>query len=320
LKLRRGMRFDIRIGKNLSKINGTSCSTDESSYIKRVNQTLLTHDPLAVATEVQDLYQSMFPAVGRLFVPQAFGWAIDCFTGYFEDYQPVDTRYHDFEHTLQGTLCMARILHGRYCAEANPVLTRHYFELGLLAILLHDTGYLKRRDDTQGTGAKYTAVHVTRSMEFAAKLLAKKKFSEEDIWAVQNMIRCTGVDAVLTAIPFQSALEEVTGLALGAADLVGQMAAEDYVEKLPALYAEFAEAAAAHGNNNPPLFGQFSSEEDLMSKTPLFWKKHVQKKLEREFAGMHHFLNCPYPDGPNFYLERIEANLRKLRDAAVDGQ
>lgn len=277
-----------------------------------MNQTLLTHDPLAVASEVRDLYQSIFPGAGDFFVPQAFGWAIDCFTGYFEDYLPVDTRYHDFEHTLQGTLCMARILHGRHCAGAMPALTQKYFELGLLAILLHDTGYLKKRDDTQGTGAKYTATHVNRSMEFAARLLTRKKFTGEDVWAVQNMIRCTGVDAVLTAIPFQSELEEVTGLALGSADLVGQMAAEDYVEKLPALYAEFAEAAAAAAKGPARFFDAFSSAEDLMSKTPIFWKKHVREKLEREFAGMHHFLNNPYPDGPNFYLSRIEANLQRL--------
>jgi hypothetical protein len=290
---------------------------NESSYIKRVNQTLLTHDPLAVASEVQDLYQSMFPEAGRIFVPQAFGWIIDCFTGYFEDYQPVDTRYHDFEHTLQGTLCMARILYGRHSAGTKPPLTQRYFELGLLAILLHDTGYLKKRDDTQGTGAKYTAVHVTRSMDFAAKLLAKKKFTGDDIWAVQNMIRCTGVDAVLTAIPFQSELEEITGLALGAADLVGQMAAEDYVEKLPALYAEFAEAAGAHPKTETASsYGGFSSAEDLMSKTPVFWKKHVRTKLERDFAGMHHFLNSPYPDGPNFYLNRIEANVQRIARSA----
>ncbi|HEX3625940.1 MAG TPA: hypothetical protein VH280_11000 [Verrucomicrobiae bacterium] len=289
-----------------------ACSTNESSYINGVNQTLLTHDPVAVASEVQDIYHSMFPGAGRLFVPQAFGWIIDCFTGFFEEYQPVDTRYHDFEHTLQGTLCMARILYGRYCAGAKPALTQRYFELGLLAILLHDTGYLKKRDDTEGTGAKYTAVHVNRSMEFAARLLTKKKFSGEDIWAVQNMIRCTGVDAVLTAIPFQSEVEEATGLALGAADLVGQMAAEDYVEKLPALYAEFAEAAEARGKNEPQFFGGFSSADDLMGKTPLFWENHVREKLNRDFGGMHLFLNSPYPDGPNFYLDRIEANLQKL--------
>jgi hypothetical protein len=280
-------------------------------YNNAVNQPLLTHDPTAVAAEVQRLYQDMFPDTDYLFIPQAFGWTIDCFTGYFEDYQPVDTHYHDFEHTLQGTLCMARILHGRYLAAAKPAVTKKFFELGLLAILLHDTGYLKKQDDMQGTGAKYTAIHVGRSIEFAAKLLTPKKFSSEDIRAVQNMIRCTGVDAVLNDIPFQSELERITGFILGSADLIGQMAAEDYVEKLPVLYAEFAEAAA-YCHNNALFIASFSSAEDLMQKTPNFWKKFVLGKLEHEFGGMHHFLNSPYPDGPNFYLDRIEDNIERL--------
>ena len=76
-----------------------------------MNQGPLTHDPAAVAVEVQRLYQRMYPDAGSFFVPQVFGWAIDSFTGYFQDYQPIDTGYHDFEHTLQGTLCMARILY-----------------------------------------------------------------------------------------------------------------------------------------------------------------------------------------------------------------
>ena len=65
------------------------------------------------------------------------------------------------------------------------------------------------------------------------------------------MIRCTGVNAALSVIPFQSEMEKVAGFALGTADLLGQMAAEDYVDKLPILYAEFAEAAALLQGPNP---------------------------------------------------------------------
>jgi hypothetical protein len=269
-----------------------------------------TRDPTAVAGEVQKIYQRMFPGAGVFFVPQVFGWVIDCFTGYFGEYQPVDTRYHDFEHTLQGTLCLARLLYGRHCAEAKPDLSVKYFELGLLAILLHDTGYLKRRDDIQGTGAKYTAIHVGRSAEFAARLLSEKQFTREDITAVQNMIHCTGVDAALDKIPFQNEMEKITGFALGTADLVGQMAAEDYVDKLPVLYDEFAEAEAHSGSS---FVTGFTSAGDLMQKTPMFWKKIVLGKLEHEFGGLYQFLNSPYPHGPNAYLNRIEANVERLK-------
>jgi hypothetical protein len=277
-----------------------------------VHSGLLTRDPTAVASEVQLLYQRMFPGTGYFFVPRAFGWAIDCFTGYFQDYQPIDARYHDFEHTLQGTLCMARMLYGRYRAGVKPVLTENFFELGLLAILLHDTGYLKQWHDTHGTGAKYTATHVARSGEFAAKLLSEKKFNRDEVRAVQNMIRCTGVDAELNSIPFQNDMEKITGFALGAADLIGQMAAEDYVAKLPILYAEFAEAAA-YGKGGASFVSMFSSADDLMQKTPKFWESYVVKKLENDFGGIHHFLKSPYPDGPNLYVDRIEANIRELK-------
>src|SRR5688572_20459455 len=115
-----------------------------------------TKDPAVVELEVQSTYLAMFPRGERYFVPCAFGWAIDSFTGNNPNYQAIDARYHDFEHTMQGTLCMVRLLRGRHQARARPVLTQRMFELGILAILLHDSGYLKKRDDTAGTGAKYT--------------------------------------------------------------------------------------------------------------------------------------------------------------------
>src|SRR6266705_1959297 len=161
---------------------------------------VVTRDPTCVEVEVQAAYLGMFPDGNRLFVQQVFGWAIDCFTGCYRDYQPVDARYHDFEHTLQGTLCMARLLRGRYLAGAQPVLTQRMVQLAFLAILLHDTGYLKKRDDSEGTGAKYTVTHVDRSAEFAAQLLTDKGFAASEIISVQNMIHCTGVDANLKAI------------------------------------------------------------------------------------------------------------------------
>jgi hypothetical protein len=180
-----------------SFLKAVSLQTVQAGTTAMMNQTVSTKDPAAVAREVKATYQSMFPNGNRLFVPGAFSWATECFTGGYADYQAVDTEYHDFEHTLQGALCMVRILHGRWKADVNPPLTQQFFELGLLAILLHDTGYLKKRDDMVGTGAKYTATHVSRSTDFAAGLLAMKGYSTNDIKAVQNMIRCTGVDATL---------------------------------------------------------------------------------------------------------------------------
>jgi hypothetical protein len=271
-----------------------------------------TNDPTAVESHVQSAYLSMFPDGDRLFVSRVFGFAIECFTGHYSDYQAVDARYHDFEHTLQGTLCMARLLQAWQSANGQRPLTERLFQLGILGILLHDTGYLKKRDDLEGTGAKYTTTHVNRSAEFAGRLLSERGFSRTDIAAVQSMIRCTGVNTRLTDIPFPGEQEKTVGYALATADLLGQMAADDYVDKLPILYAEFAEAAHHDGNGGSFVAG-FKSVEDLIRRTPVFWSDFVLPKLERDFRGLYRFLNDPYPDGPNDYVRRIEANMTRIR-------
>jgi len=276
-----------------------------------VKFSLATKDPKVVESHVQADYLALFPYGDLLFVPRVFGLAIECFGGRYADYQAIDAHYHDFEHTLQGTLCMARLLHARHRAGGRPPLTERWFQLGIVGILLHDTGYLKRRDDTEGTGAKYTSTHVHRSAKFAAQLLAGGGFSPADIAAVQNMIRCTGVEAELGGISFSCEEEKTVGHALATADLLGQMAADDYVDKLPILYAEFAEAAR-HDGGHPDFTAQFKGAGDLVHRTPAFWYGFVLPKLDRDFGGLHRYLNEPYPHGPNEYLCRIEANIQRI--------
>jgi hypothetical protein len=272
-----------------------------------------TRDPFSVEGEVQAAYMEMFPHGDHEFIPKIFGWAVSWFRGQYRDYQEIDAHYHDLEHTMQGILCMARLLRARHRLPIEPCLTQRMLELGMLAILTHDTGYLKKRGDNSGTGAKYTLIHVDRSIEFAGELMLAHDFPVEEILAVQNMIRCTGVNVKLESVQFQDALERIVGFALGTADLLGQMAASDYVDKLPVLYSEFAEAARFSADGKMKAGGFFSSAEDLMGKTPLFWENYVRNKLNREFAGVYRFLNYPYPDGPNSYMDRIESNIARLR-------
>lgn len=271
-----------------------------------------TRNPRAVQSQAEVVYREMFPDADPAFVPRAFDWTHQCFTGKYDSYQPIDTRYHDLEHTLQGTLCLVRLLQGRFRAKAQPVLSRETLEMCLIAILFHDTGYLKKQSDTDGTGAKYTAVHVSRSVEFAREFLSQKGLSDEQINAVQNMIRCTGVNAELDNIKFNSEQERIAGHALGTADLLGQMAAPDYVEKLQVLYLEFAEATRLNPDWDKRI-ASFKSAEDLTRKTPEFWERYVLPHIQHDFGGLYKFLNEPYPDGANPYVLQVEANMGKIR-------
>jgi len=275
-----------------------------------------TKDAAAVEDEVDSIYATLFPGTAHDFVRTAFGWAARCFAGGHPGYQSIDVRYHDFEHTLQGALCLARLMRGLVAAGATPALTVRAFELGIVAILFHDTGYLKARSDADGTGAKYTAVHVGRSAAFAERFLAAKGFTPAEVRAVQNMINCTGISTDLKAIDFQSEQERTLGYALGTSDLLGQMAAPDYVEKLPVLYQEFAEAARNAPADAAHLF-PYTSAAELMRNTPGFWEKYVLPKINGDFRRLYTFLSHPYPDGPNDYVRRIEANIARLRQLAA---
>jgi hypothetical protein len=278
-----------------------------------------TKNPAAVQKEVQAIYSELYPAGRPNIVSEAFRWAVECFTGQYPGYQPIDARYHDLEHTMQGTLCMVRLLKKRDTARVEPRLSEREFSLGLLAILLHDTGYLKKRDDLSGTGAKYTITHVSRSSDFAGQLLAQKGYAPKDIQAIQNMIRCTGLNANLTVLPFATQAERITGYALATCDLLGQMAADDYVDKLPVLFGEFAEAAAFSGDKNH-FVATFNGPADLVVRTPDFWRQSIRSKLDQELLGLWRFLNDPFPNGPNEYMDRIEANMERIRQSRPDAQ
>lgn len=270
-----------------------------------------TKDARAVLAEVRAIYGLMFPKGDQNFVSQAFEWALDCFRGNYANYLPIDARYHDLEHTLQGTLCFIRLLQGYQRTRVEPPLTEKGVQLGVMAILLHDTGYLKTRDDTEGTGAKYTLIHVNRSCEFAEKLLSEKGYNDAEIRSVQNMIRCTGVNVDLSKIPFASEEEKVLGFALGTADLLGQMAAEDYIDKLGILFTEFEESARFNGKFTGA--GIFSSVDDLRTKTPMFWERYVLPKIKGDFLGLYQYLGRPVAQDENFYVARIRANLDRLQ-------
>jgi hypothetical protein len=103
------------------------------------------------------------------------------------------------------------------------------------------------------------------------------------------------------------------GYALGTSDLLGQMAAPDYVDKLPVLYLEFAEAAR-HDPPSGERFAQYKDAADLMRKTPVFWSAYVWPRINEDFGHLFVYLNDPYPNGPNPYLLAVEKNMQRIQE------
>ena len=88
------------------------------------------------------------------------------------------------------------------------------------------------------------------------------RFPSEDLQICSNLLRCTGLDVKIAEIKFQTREHEILGKILGTADLIGQMANEHYLEKLPFLYNEFKEGGVQC----------YKDEFDLLKKTPAFWE------------------------------------------------
>jgi len=237
--------------------------------------------------------------------------AIDeLFAGHHSDFQAVDTGYHDIAHTLQATLCLAELLHNRHFSPATPRIGADDFRRALIAVLFHDVGYLKRREDIEGTGAKYTHVHEMRSCEFVRNYLPQWGWPAGEVRAVANMISATGPRADVTRIDFQSETERALGQAVCTADYIGQMSDPGYPDKLEVLFGEFAESYRYQGM--PERDWPFPSYEAMLRSTPNFWSGFVQHKLEVECAGISGHLTHPRTE-ENPYFDSIERNLAVIR-------
>lgn len=260
----------------------------------------------AVRRELADFLGDAFPAPG-------FELVGDLFCGKIPPFRHADTPYHNLEHTLQVTLCFARIA-ARMIRAAEEPFSRQIVIHGLWAALLHDCGYLKRvNDPKEGTGARFTHIHERRSCHGAEIILRDRGWDSQHIRSVQRMIATTGSCSLVDAIPFDSAEERRMAQALGTADLLAQLGDPRYPEKLPLLFEEFLEAADAFGI--PSDERPYTSLEDLLQTTPEFWKDTVLPRLEVDFEGLHSLLANPAPDSTNPYVEMVARNLARLRPA-----
>lgn len=269
------------------------------------------NNPRAVERYVEKIFRHHYPREDFGPIHQTFADVENLFAGRFPGYRACDMRYHDLEHTMQGTVALTHLLDGLNHAPDGLFLSAHFFTLGIHAILLHDSGYLKEIGDVRGTGAKYTITHVDRSMDFAERYLALRGYLSPDLNAVRHMIHCTGFYVDTNKIPFQSEAEKMIGFALGTTDLLGQMAAPNYLEELDGLYEEFHECVEAEGPAAGAL-AVYKSPDDMRAKTPQFFHGHAMRLLVNQWGGVYRFMERPLGSSKNPYLEAIEAHIRSL--------
>lgn len=265
----------------------------------------------AVAGFVRRAFAELYPDASLAWVGRVFVDLQALFEGRHPDYSAIDLRYHNFEHTLQATVCLVDLLANSHYAGVVPQADARQFELTIVAVLLHDTGYFKLRRDNAGTGAKYTFCHVLRSCAFAASCLPSLGANAREIEGVIGAINCTGPSHEVGRLQFREPVERVLGCALATADYLAQLAAPDYPDKLEILFAEFAESDSFA--RVPEAERTYRSPRHLAEQTPAFWEKFVVPRLDQDFGGLYRFLATPYPAGPNRYLIAVERNIAIIR-------
>jgi hypothetical protein len=229
-------------------------------------------------------------------VSVAFKKLVDLFRGDFPGYRSCNTEYHNLQHTLDTFLTMVRLIHG--AVINGRTFSERCISLGLICSLLHDSGYIQKEDDLVGTGAKYTANHVQRSVEFLECYGKDFGLFDNEIKAGCLVILCTDLAVNPAEADFSSKDTEFLGKMLGAADLLAQMSARTYLEKLLFLYREFEEARV----------GGYQSEVDLLKQTIEFHDL-VSKRFENQLIKTDKFITAHFSArwkvSRNLYYEAI---------------
>ena len=246
----------------------------------------------AFATHTLAEYRRLFPAAAP---QQVHALERATYTA-LETLLNCDCSYHDLHHTILVTEVGQTILHGRQIAKGD--LDANDWLQAVVGMLFHDVGYLRvllSGDSSQtsvineqgdgfippaeSTDACMTPYHVTRGAMYVSERFANDPTI--DIKQVNACIEMTRFP--VPNKPQYHVTDSLPGL-VRAADLIGQMADPQYMEKLSRLFAEFTETGEANrlGFDNP---------KQLRAGFPAFFYNNVH----------------PYIDAGVEYLKRTQA-------------
>lgn len=274
-----------------------------------ITNKIRTTDTEPVCAEITRIFRGLYPRGNSRPMQLAFDELAKMYLGKHPDYHPCDTDYHDIQHVLDVTLAMARLLNGyqRGARDAGP-LTPEYFNVGIVAALFHDVGYLRRRSDHRHKyGAEYTLTHVARGSRFLRSYLPRiglKKHADD----AAIMVHFTGYERDATKIRMKNPVLRRVGEILGTADVIGQMSDRCYLEKChDRLYPEFVLGGLASRKlPDGKIVVIYKSGKDLLRKTPMFYL-NAMKRLDEKLHQAYRYAEVHFK-GSNLYMQEIEKN------------
>lgn len=262
-----------------------------------------TKSPSAVFDEVSFISTLIAPQMDPSTLTNAFSFAASLYRGLWPSERACNTNFHDFRHITDTLLAMVRLIHGAIIS-GHRITPRHAF-VGLVAAMAHDAGYIQDIKDGIGTGAKYTAVHVQRSVEHIERYGKRYGLNTSEIGPCQKIIQCTDMQIDPSTVVFQSQAFRSLGKILAVADLIGQLADRIYLEKLFYLYREFKEGRVEG----------YHDEMDMLKKSLTFFDT-AEDRIANQLDGFDrlaaaHF-RVRWDISRNLYQDAIEKHRHYL--------
>jgi len=268
---------------------------------------IFLQSPEAIRKEVDSLLLEMDPDVELPPLHAAFTDCVRLFDGRYPGYRRCNTLYHDVSHTLSVFLAAARLMDGAHHGLPDVKLSSRTRVFGLINALFHDAGLIQTEEDTEGTGAKYTAGHEARSIRFLMLYLEERGFFVNRMGDCAHIIGATIVGLSTEEIPFRNEEVRLAARIVGSADLLAQMADRLYLEKLLYLYREFQEAGMS----------EFTSELDLLKNTESFYRNVSRERLRKDLGGVDSLMRVHFQKrfglDTDFYQQNIDKNMLYLR-------
>lgn len=257
---------------------------------------------------IKDIIASDYGAVSKE-IESLFDDVTRLYAGKWPDYQHCQVGYHTLQHALDVSLAMTRIISG-YHSQNPDCIPLETYTAGLAAALLHDSGYIKYKDDNRGKGGKFSFSHVDRSKLLAEKYLTGLSWPPKQIAYVLSIISLSDFNDFPEVPAFANSEEDFVAKSVATADLIAQIADVNYVQRLHLLYDEFLEAYAHEGKENltSRSIHVYDSFQELCDETADFYKNFILPRLKL-FDRVDRNLVLFFKRGRNPYSENIIANL-----------
>ena len=250
-------------------------------------------DPGKVLNEIEFLISEITPNLDNNKIKAVFDDFISLFEGKLSGHLACNTKYHNLTHSTDVALASFRLAHSSF-VDGRRFQDKHIYLL-TIASLFHAAGYIPKKTEMEGTGAKHMLKALNRSIEFIKQYARGLNFSSEDTADLINMVKITEHEIDTTKMTFSSLEVELLSKVLGVGEIIGPFANRTFIEKLEFLYEEYKEG----------MNFKYKDELELINKLIAFYD-NLPENLGRNYSCVNKLMTLHFKNRWNIDTDLYE--------------